>query len=295
MSMQRILALTDLSPNSLPGLDLADSVARRLHARVVVGYAHTRSDILRDYAARKEDAARLAEWVKHEDESHLRNLCETHVDALRLGGCEIVEADNGRDGVMEIIRRTKPDLVCMATHGRSGVKHLLLGSIAEHTLRTAEVPVLVTKGAAFPQPEEPLRVLAALDLIDAPTYLPGRVASMLAPEDELILAHVVESIYYSPAPYGSEFSLPQPDVPRLAEAARMKLEEVKVRGPRVSVDVATGRPGPALVELEKKHQPHIVAARTHGRRGFDRLMLGSVSEFLARRCAASVLVFPKLG
>jgi nucleotide-binding universal stress UspA family protein len=183
----------------------------------------------------------------------------------------------------------------MSTRGRTGVSHLLLGSVAEHTLRTAGVPVAVTKGAPLPAADEPLRLLVAHDLMDDPAVLAGRAAALLGPSDELVHAHVVESWYYSPTAYGAEFALPQPDVPRLVEAATERLKGVTVPGPRAAVEVATGRPGEGLLELERRCQPHLIVARTHGRRGFDRLMLGSVSEFLARKAKAAVLVFPKGG
>jgi len=113
--------------------------------------------------------------------------------------------------------------------------------------------------------------------------------------DELIHAHVVESWYFSPAAYGSEFALPQPDVPKLVEAAAERLNRLPaLPGPAsTTVEVTTGRPGEGLLEIEQRCKPHVIAARTHGRRGFDRMMLGSVSEFLARKAKAAVLVFPK--
>lgn len=39
------------------------------------------------------------------------------------------------------------DLIVMATHGRSGVGHLFLGSVAEHVVRTAKCPVLTIRAA----------------------------------------------------------------------------------------------------------------------------------------------------
>lgn len=293
MSFERILALTDLSPNAVAGVQLADAIARRLRARIVVGYVHTRADVLREFSRGQESAERLAEWVREDDEASLRALSEKHVEKLRLLGIETVEATSARDGVLDLVRRTRPDLVCMSTRGRTGVSHLLLGSVAEHTLRTAGVPVAVTKGAPLPPPGEPLRLLVAHDLMDDPAALAGRAGEFLAKGDELVHAHVVESWYYSPSAYGSEFALPQPDVPRLVEAAAERLKRVAVPGPKASVEVTTGRPGEGLLELERKSQPHMIVARTHGRRGFDRLMLGSVSEFLARKATAAVLVFPK--
>jgi universal stress protein A len=47
--------------------------------------------------------------------------------------------------VTEYAARGEFDLVIMGTHGRTGVKHLLLGSIAEKVVRTAACPVLTVK------------------------------------------------------------------------------------------------------------------------------------------------------
>jgi nucleotide-binding universal stress UspA family protein len=296
MSIDRILALTDLSSNAMAGVDLANAIARRLRARVVVGFVHTRTDVLREFSRGQESAERLAQWVKEDDEASLRALAEKHVEKLRLHSVESTDAPNARDGVLDLIRRVRPDLVCMATRGRTGVSHMLLGSVAEHTLRMAGVPVAVTKGAALPQAGEPLRLLVAHDLIDDPAPLTERAAELLGEGDEIVHAHVVESWYYSPSAYGSEFALPQPDVPKLVEAASERLQQLVTKpGLKGSVEVTTGRPGEGLLELEKKVAPHVIVARTHGRRGFDRMMLGSVSEFLARKAKAAVLVFPKSG
>jgi nucleotide-binding universal stress UspA family protein len=298
MKFQRLLALTDLSENSCAGLAMAEKLARRLHAQVVVGYVHTQPEALRGFGGEDADnAKRLAQWVRGEDEEHLRNLARRYIDRLHLSAVETVDVRVAREGIPMLIERVRPDLVCMSTHGRTGLKHMLLGSIAEHTIRTAEVPVIVTKGGPCPDPEEPLRVLVGIDLVDEPHEMALRASHFLGSEDQLVLAHVVESYYYSPAAYGSEFALPQPDVPGLTEAARSKLAELEPaqEGPQISIEVLTGRPGEALLQFEASNDIDVTVARTHGRRGFDRMMLGSVSELLARRCKGMVLIYPKVG
>ena len=35
------------------------------------------------------------------------------------------------------------DLIVMGTHGRTGLSHILMGSIAEHVVRHAKIPVLI--------------------------------------------------------------------------------------------------------------------------------------------------------
>jgi nucleotide-binding universal stress UspA family protein len=48
--------------------------------------------------------------------------------------------------IVENARRERADLIVMGTHGRTGVKHVLLGSVAEGVLRRAPCPVLVARG-----------------------------------------------------------------------------------------------------------------------------------------------------
>ncbi|HEX9844699.1 MAG TPA: universal stress protein, partial [bacterium] len=51
------------------------------------------------------------------------------------------------DEILRVIDEYKPDLVVMATHGRTGVRHMLLGSVAERIVRLSPVPVLTVRAA----------------------------------------------------------------------------------------------------------------------------------------------------
>ncbi|MGQ0613364.1 MAG: universal stress protein [Planctomycetaceae bacterium] len=296
MNIQRILALADLSENSRKGLRLADAFAARTGARVTVGYVHARAEEFRAFSrGDPENAKRLVEWAKSEDGAQLQGFAREGVDPLRLEGAAIVEAPSIREGIGTLLAQERPDLVCMATHGRTGLSHALVGSVAEQTLRTAGVPVAITRGALVPSPPAPLNVLFAVDLETEPEALVAHAGAWLTSRDTLHLAHVVESLYLSPADYGVPLPLPQPDVARLLEAVRRRLESITARegGPRLAVHALSGRPADALLRLEAALTPDLVVARTHARRGFDRLLLGSVAESLVRRCASPVLVLPK--
>ena len=50
------------------------------------------------------------------------------------------------DIVLDAAREVRADLIVMGTHGRSGLKRLVLGTIAEHVLRLAECPVVTVWG-----------------------------------------------------------------------------------------------------------------------------------------------------
>lgn len=66
-------------------------------------------------------------------------------DSLLLFGSVAVELSSA-------IEKQKPDLVVMGTHGRTGMSHLLLGSVAERLVRTAAAPVLTVSRRAASTP-----------------------------------------------------------------------------------------------------------------------------------------------
>jgi nucleotide-binding universal stress UspA family protein len=50
--------------------------------------------------------------------------------------------------IVESAQNVNADLIVMGTHGRGGLSHLLLGSVAERVVRTAECPVLTVRSHA---------------------------------------------------------------------------------------------------------------------------------------------------
>jgi nucleotide-binding universal stress UspA family protein len=67
------------------------------------------------------------------------------VDHQRLRARPIVKAGDPLRHVVEYARNESMDLIVLGTHGRSGVAHLLLGSVAERVVRTAPCPVLTVR------------------------------------------------------------------------------------------------------------------------------------------------------
>ena len=51
------------------------------------------------------------------------------------------------EAIVDSARKLKVDLVVMATHGRTGLTHLLMGSVTEHVVRRAACPVLTLRSA----------------------------------------------------------------------------------------------------------------------------------------------------
>ncbi|TAD87152.1 MAG: universal stress protein [Bacteroidetes bacterium] len=54
-----------------------------------------------------------------------------------------------------------------------------------------------------------------------------------------------------------------------------------------------GEPGPSIVKAAEAHHAHLIVLGSHGRKGFDRLLMGSVAEYVLRHAKCPVLVFKK--
>ena len=57
----------------------------------------------------------------------------------------VIKSDDISDGLVKAANKMKADLIVMASHGRKGVKRLLLGSETQNVLTHSEVPVLVLR------------------------------------------------------------------------------------------------------------------------------------------------------
>jgi universal stress protein A len=61
---------------------------------------------------------------------------------------KIIRYGRAHDEIVKCAEEQKADLIVMGTHGRTGLAHLLVGSVTERVVRTSKVPVLTV-----PQPD----------------------------------------------------------------------------------------------------------------------------------------------
>jgi nucleotide-binding universal stress UspA family protein len=144
---KHILASTDLSPESFAAVAYAGHLAKSDGAKLtVVHVPHSTSLAYTDFVppidmmnidTAIEDAARaeLEGWVAR----HLKGLRKVEV-VLRGGVTHEV--------ICRLAAEIGASVLVMATHGRKGLGHLLLGSVTERVLRDAPCPVLVVKPPA---------------------------------------------------------------------------------------------------------------------------------------------------
>jgi len=81
---------------------------------------------------------------------HARGRLEQYAESIPSGVARELAVEIGEPGnlIVAAQQRLGADLVVMATHGRRGLKHLVLGSVAERVVRESAVPVLTVRSVA---------------------------------------------------------------------------------------------------------------------------------------------------
>jgi len=145
---QRILVATDGSKLSKKAVDSAIQLAATCGAELVALKV-----IPRYPQSYFEGAVPLsAEDVTRVEQQWATDAQET-VDAVKASGTAqgvkvkavLAKADVVSDAVIAAAKKHKADLIVMASHGRKGVKRLLLGSETQQVLTHSEIPVLVLR------------------------------------------------------------------------------------------------------------------------------------------------------
>jgi universal stress protein A len=145
-----ILVPTDFSETADTALEYAAALAARFGASLHL--LHVFTDPYRGapgadlYAPVAPD---LQERALDEAQASLATRLAAHQTTARPGTCAVVSGLTAKQ-IAQYADDHAIDLIVMGTHGRRGVAHLLLGSVAEHVVRIAPCPVLTVRGESRP-------------------------------------------------------------------------------------------------------------------------------------------------
>lgn len=200
--------------------------------------------------------------------------------------------------ILETTRQDRDTLIAMATHGRSGAKRWLLGSVAEKVLRGTTNPLFLVRAAAAKTSPQQIVNSIVVPLDGSPLaekILPTVCGWARALDVEVTLLRAFE--FPAAAYYSSETFIP--DYDEIREEARKEAavylkakEDSLVREGVRTVSILTTE-GPAADEIISHAQTApgaVIAMSTHGRSGVQRWLLGSVTEKVVRHADDPVLV-----
>jgi universal stress protein A len=154
---QRILCGVDFSATSTKALQFAERLARETDAELILAHAF---GVPAGY-----DAAGQKEPYDPNVRSQLEQLVPMYPE-IRVR--RVLHAGAPGEVICWLAEEQRCDLIVLGTHGRSGLMHLLLGSVAEYVLRHAHRPVVVVRD--LPPGEQPPREPKVLPL-PAPQWM----------------------------------------------------------------------------------------------------------------------------
>ena len=273
--MDTLLVPVDGSPLSLTALRPAYALAGRTGAGVVL----------------------MAVEGAHDEPGDLRAIVDAAAEQLEPIAPTTVEVHAAGDPARSVATRVgelDDALLCLATHGRSGLGEALLGGVARDLVHDVSVPVLLVGPRCGPTvlPGERTEVLVCTDGSEfANRVLP--VAAALA--DAADLGRRVVTVASPEEAVGNGEPPPDLATGRAQGLLDACCPELGGRGPApVATEVLYGAdPADSIVACARRTRPACIAIASHARRGLPGVALGSVAARVVHQAPCPVLVAPK--
>ncbi|SFN13137.1 Nucleotide-binding universal stress protein, UspA family [Formivibrio citricus] len=147
---QRIFVPVGADESSACVVEEASRLAAALHARICLAQVVDTSQFADDPLELAHEL-RLSEAEREHDDRRaaLHRSLEARAQPLQAAGIEtdtrLVEKFGGKicDAIVKAAADWKADLIVMGTHGRGGIRHFLMGSVAEGVLHHTRIPILL--------------------------------------------------------------------------------------------------------------------------------------------------------
>ena len=133
---KRILCPIDLSGNSLAAIEMATTIAKQYHSKVVFLYVAPQW-----LSASTVTGNEYIQEIVKNDKAAFEKITPTDASVP----FEHVFI-NGNPGPEVVLATQNADMVVMSTHGRTGIARFMMGSVAQYVLHNAKCPVILVKG-----------------------------------------------------------------------------------------------------------------------------------------------------
>ena len=294
--IQKILAPTDFSSQSLAGVRHAMKLRLKFASSLVllhvieptpplggmesVVLAQSDSEVV---ARARRELAKLAQQEAGDDKrvTHLVRMGKSFHEITTEAG------------------ENQAQLIVIATHGYTGVRHMLLGSTAERVVRHASCPVLTVPARTPPKrtgkasPLSIKRILVPIDFSEiSKDALPWAVFLAAQFKAEIVLLHIEEKFPIDHL-LGREL-LSQTMVPLIKQAGaglqRLAGELRKTTRANISAVTRVGKPFQGICHAAETLGADMIVLTPHGHTGLKHAWLGSTAERVVRHAHCPVLV-----
>lgn len=211
--------------------------------------------------------------------------------------CHVLHG-NAPSKICALARKLKADLIVSSTHGHTGWKHVVLGSVAERLVRHAPCPVLIARRDETTRAERTgvNHLVVPMDF-SAAAREGLRYAIQFARrfDSSIVLLHVVTPEHFV-VPQGALVYATPELKQRAIDQARAQLKRLAAQedfgGVAWKEVIRAGVPHREICRFAEKRATDLVIASTHGRTGLGLALLGSVAEHVVRYSHGPVLVVP---
>jgi nucleotide-binding universal stress UspA family protein len=252
VQVRHILFATDLSEPSCATLPVVATIARRYHSQILIAHVWSPPSF-------PVSSADTLVMLEAREEHDVREKADKFLHSPELAGLQtqvLVKRGTPGEELEAIVKEHRIDLVVLNTHGRTGMRRFLMGSVAESLFRRLECPVL-TLGPhvdqRFCRQSEIANILYPTDLsVESKAVLPY-VAS---------LAHEykasVEILHVLPKQCTAN-----PDAGKLAEPFRSEMESIfrPEMGPGCKIQFAidSGETSECILEHARANNTDLIA------------------------------------
>lgn len=144
MEIRHILAPTDFSPYSTQAIEYAFALAQTFGAKLSLLYVIEMPAFPVEGTVLSQGGTTLLDDLKRDCNREMDRLLPD-AEASQVEVARHVVVGKPYRTIVKIAEAKKADLIVMATRGRTGLSHLLMGSVAERVVRIAPCPVLTIR------------------------------------------------------------------------------------------------------------------------------------------------------
>lgn len=299
--MKTILVATDFSEHAQLAGKYAIRLARQLDANLVCVHASIMSEA-------KPNAYEVAHGKLEEFREHLQRQL-----GQRRRWLELLSDEAGRQGVRSqhhLVDGSPADAICaaaeevdaglviMGSHGHTGFKRILLGSVAEKVVRLCKCSVLIARAPLVGE-KGFHHILVPTDFSESSHHALDQACALASADATVDVLHCWHAVGFAEGPVDATagpatvYSSIVETVTHESEVLGAKLvDRISRTGRRGAFHLFHGRPTAGVQSFveDQEHAYDLVAVGTHGRTGLPRLLLGSVAEVTVRYSPCSVLV-----
>ena len=244
------------------------------------------------------------EVVQHYHESESNKVIKPAVATLKRAGLRVqVKSVVGSPGaeVGRIAAEDAADLIVMGSHGHTGFKNLLFGSVTQAVLASCNTPLLVLRNDAVPR-KDSLKLGIALDGSKygvAAVRFVVKHGELFGAAPSLTLINVVPDLLnlVVPGVFG-DAPVPRFKLEQVTEMQRAAFERAMAPARKLlrgtafqlaEVQLSGNSPGDAIAAYATKNRLDILVMGSHGEGAFISTVLGSVATRVAAKCRNALL------